>query len=82
VTGSPPGTYRTDAEQQLGRLCAELDFTSTKEILHRGLHEFLDQIQGSLNDVGNAIHDGIYARARAALDGAGPQSQVQVQAQT
>ncbi len=85
ITGSPPGTFRTTAERQLGRLCADLDFTTTKEILSLGLHEFVDGIQRSLNDAGTAIHDAIYARARAALDGAGAdgsQTQVQVQAQT
>jgi uncharacterized alpha-E superfamily protein len=81
ITGSPPGTYHTTAEQSLGRLCAELDFTSTKEILARGLHEFLDGLQASLNAVDEAVRDAIYARSRAALDDAGGQVQAQVQVQ-
>jgi uncharacterized alpha-E superfamily protein len=80
ITGSPPGTYRITAEQRLGRLCADLDFTSPKEILAVGLHEFLDGLQGSLNGIDDAIHDAMYARSRAVLDGA-VQGQVQVQAQ-
>jgi uncharacterized alpha-E superfamily protein len=61
ITGSAPGTYGNRAEQLLGRLRAELDFASTEEIVSSGLHEFLDELQASLNDVGVAIHDAFFA---------------------
>jgi uncharacterized alpha-E superfamily protein len=80
ITGSAPGTYNTWAEQQLGRLCAQLDFTSTREILKNGLHEFLDELQLALNDAGEAIHDTMYAMTRDVLDGASTEVQVQTQA--
>lgn len=61
ITGSAPGTYDNRAEQLLGRLRAELDFTSTDEIVASGLHEFLDGLQEKLNDVGVAIHEAFFA---------------------
>lgn len=79
TTGAQPGTFRNRAEQQLGRLCAHLDFTSTREVLKGGLHEFLNDLQASLNDVGDAIHDSMYSRTRDVLDETSQQRQVQVQ---
>jgi uncharacterized alpha-E superfamily protein len=61
ITGTPPGSYGNRAEQLLGRLRAELDFTSIDEIVGAGLHEFLDALQGRLNDVGMAIHEAFFA---------------------
>ena len=52
ITGSDRGTFRTPAEQQLGRLRAELDYTHIDEIIGSGLHEFIDRFQTQLNQVG------------------------------
>ena len=77
IMGSSVGTYRNRAEQRLGRLCAELDFASTEEILSRGLHEFLDGLQAELNTVGEAIHEAVFALAPS--DGGEAATQLQVQ---
>lgn len=61
ITGSPPGTFRNLAEQRLGRLRAELEYTSIQEILSAGLHEFLDGIQSKLNQIGDAIFETFFA---------------------
>jgi uncharacterized alpha-E superfamily protein len=61
IGDSPPGTYRNRAEQELGRLRAKLDFTSTSEVMSTGLHEFLDDFQQQLNDVGDAVHEAMFA---------------------
>ena len=61
ISGSAPGSYRNAAEQRLGRLRAALDFASTSEIMSRGLHEFLDDLQAELNTVGNEIRDATFA---------------------
>jgi uncharacterized alpha-E superfamily protein len=76
ITGSIPGTYGNRAEQLLGRLRAELDFASTDEIISSGLHEFLDELQANLNDVGVAIHETFFA-----AEPAQPEEQVQLQLQ-
>ena len=61
VSGSAAGSYRNAAEQRLGRLRASLDFASTSEIMSRGLHEFLDDLQAELNTVGSEIRDATFA---------------------
>jgi len=61
ISGSAPGSYRNAAEQRLGRVRAALDFASTEEIMSRGLHEFLDDLQAELNAVGSEIRDATFA---------------------
>jgi uncharacterized alpha-E superfamily protein len=55
ITGGTTGSFRNRAEQRLGRLRSELDYTNIAEIMQSGLHEFIDQFQVSLNGVGEAI---------------------------
>jgi uncharacterized alpha-E superfamily protein len=61
ITGSKPGTYRTVAEQRLGRLRSELDYGNIHEIIAGGVHEFIDGFQEKLNLVGEAICEAFFA---------------------
>lgn len=61
ISGTPAGTFGNPAEQQLGRLCAELNYVQVREIISGGLHEFLDDIQIRLNLTGEAIHNAFFA---------------------
>jgi uncharacterized alpha-E superfamily protein len=61
ISGTPMGSFGNPAEQHLGRLCAELNYIQVREIINRGLHEFLDDIQVRLNLIGDAIHNSFFA---------------------
>jgi uncharacterized alpha-E superfamily protein len=61
ISGTPIRTFGNPAEQHLGRLGAELSYLQVREIIGRGLHEFLDDIQVRLNLVGDAIHNSFFA---------------------
>jgi uncharacterized alpha-E superfamily protein len=61
ISGTPIRTFSNPAEQHLGRLCAELNYIQVREIINRGLHEFLDDIQVRLNMVGDAIQNAFFA---------------------
>jgi uncharacterized alpha-E superfamily protein len=61
ISGTPIGTFGNPAEQHIGRLCAELNYVQVREIIKRGLHEFLDNIQIRLNMVGDAVHASFFA---------------------
>ncbi len=61
VTSSSFGTFRTSAEQHLGRLRSELDYAEIDVIIKSGLHEYIDQFQTKLNNVGSAIHETFFA---------------------
>ncbi len=61
ITGGTRGNFENRAEQYLGRLRSELDYTNIDEVFATGLHEFIDQFQGKMNEVGNAISDTFFA---------------------
>ncbi|MEB3289521.1 MAG: alpha-E domain-containing protein [Leptolyngbya sp.] len=61
ISGTTPGTWRTDSDRTLGRLRSELDYLTIDEIMHQGLHEFLDSLQIRLNNVGDKIFSDFFA---------------------
>lgn len=61
ISGTPVGTFRNPAEQALGRLRSEFNYTHVEEIINPGLHEFLDVTQTRLNQIGSAIHKTFFA---------------------
>mgnify|MGYP001243176679 CR=1 FL=1 len=75
IVGSPSGSYRNLAEQRLGRLKAELAYTDVDTVINQGLHEFIDDLQVKLNQIGDAIHETFFAMRP--LDSVHPQSQSQ-----
>lgn len=61
ITGSSRGVWRNPAERALGKLRSELDYITVEEITQRGLHEFLDDLETALNDIGGKIHETFFA---------------------
>jgi uncharacterized alpha-E superfamily protein len=61
ITGTPQDVFTTRAEQELGRVRADLDFTTAESIISGGLHEFIDRFQDGLNRVGDAISASFFA---------------------
>jgi len=55
ITGSPVGTYRSEAERLIGQLRASLDYADIEQIMKGGLHEYVDSLQGQLNSISDAI---------------------------
>lgn len=60
ITGSQPRTFRIKAEKLVGRLATDFDYTSVDDVIDRGMHEFIDDLQTSLNNIGNAIHEDFF----------------------
>jgi len=61
ITGTPIGMFRNPAEQHLGQLRAELAYADIRQIIGKGLHEFLDSLQSKLNLVDQYIFDNFFA---------------------
>lgn len=58
ISGSDPGTFQNEAERELGKMKAELEYARIDEIIKYGLHEYLvDYIQFKLNKIGDAVFD-------------------------
>lgn len=64
ITGSQSGTFSNHSEQLMGRLRSSLDYADVGEIMRGGLHEFIDDFQIQLNEVGQAIADDFFVRDR------------------
>ncbi len=60
-TGSPEGALQLKAEKLLGRLRSEFEFTQAVDIIHSGLHKFIDRVQLSINEVDAAIFNSFFA---------------------
>lgn len=56
IAGTPQGTYRFQSEQFIGRLRSELDYLGIEDVIEKGLHEFIDDLQCRLNQAGDAIY--------------------------
>ncbi len=61
VSGSPTGSYNNESEKKLGKIFSDLRFTSVKEIINYGMHEYLDSFQSCMNEVGNQIHNDYFS---------------------
>ncbi|MEL7052573.1 MAG: alpha-E domain-containing protein [Cyanobacteria bacterium J06634_6] len=55
IAGTASGKPRS-SQRAMGRLRAELAYTTFDEIFRQGLHEFLDDFQRRLNNVGDCIY--------------------------
>ncbi len=55
ITGSVIGRWGNPAERNLGKLRSRIDFMMIEEIMQSGLHEFLDQTEVQINQVGECI---------------------------
>ena len=56
ITQTSPGTWCNGAERALGKLCSGLNYLTIEDIIQSGLHEFLNNMQDSINEVGNEIY--------------------------
>ncbi|WP_432822031.1 alpha-E domain-containing protein [Trichloromonas sp.] len=61
ISGTMRGRFTNRAEKSLGRLLADLDYTQIEEIKAIGLHEFLDNTQTRLNQIGAAVQETFFA---------------------
>jgi uncharacterized alpha-E superfamily protein len=57
ISGKPTGQYSNRCEKLAGALLARLNFTGAADVLERGLHEYIDDLQVSLNDLGQSIFE-------------------------
>jgi uncharacterized alpha-E superfamily protein len=61
ISGTPAGTFRCAPEKLLGQLCSDLSFTGVDEVVNAGLHEYLDELQTKMNNVGAGVYETFFA---------------------
>ena len=57
ITQTPAGAWTNGAERSLGKLCSELSYLTIEDIIQSGLHEFLNNMESSIDRVGNEIYN-------------------------
>ena len=57
ISGTPRGTFSNEAEREIGRLLADLNFSTIEEAFANGLHGYLDGLQERFNRIGGAIFE-------------------------
>ncbi|HAP00168.1 MAG TPA: hypothetical protein DCQ83_09015 [Fibrobacteres bacterium] len=60
ISGTPAGSFRNNAEKRLSRLRATIAYSNVEDIISRGLHEYLDELQSGLNAAGEGIFDSFF----------------------
>ena len=55
ISGAAEGYFRNDTDKLAGRFLAELQFSTIDEIFDYGLHQYLDDAQLKLNNIGVAL---------------------------
>lgn len=61
ISGTPIERYSLPPERLLGQLCSDLSYTSIEEIIAGGLHQYLDDLQVRINEVGAGIFESFFA---------------------
>jgi uncharacterized alpha-E superfamily protein len=83
ISGTPLGTFQFPPEKLLGQLCSDLTFASVDEIITQGLHEYLDDLQSKINQLGAGIYEVFFAfkspQAKRKAIGSFAQKQTQLQ---
>ena len=57
ISGLPLGSYSNEAERLAGSVLARLNFSNEESVFQEGLHEFIDGLQGQLNEIGQQIFE-------------------------
>jgi uncharacterized alpha-E superfamily protein len=57
ISGTPTGRYSNSCEKITGALLARLSFSGPSEVMSRGLHEYIDELQVQLNGAGQAVFE-------------------------
>ncbi len=66
ISGTMRGRFTNRSEKTLGRLLADIDYTTIEDIKSIGLHEFIDGLQTRLNNTGKAVFDTYFSIPTAA----------------
>ena len=67
ISGTPAHTFSNPAEQILGQMNSQLNYARASDIISGGLHQFLDDFQGRVNQAGIAVAESFF---RVAAPGA------------
>ena len=63
ISGCKPSEYSNQAERKIGMMRSRFQYMEVSDILRMGLHEYLDQFQTEVNELGCLIEDTFFSLA-------------------
>ena len=57
ISNSPTGSYNNNVEKEMGKILSDLRFTSVEEIINCGMHQYLNNFQFRINEIGKLVYD-------------------------
>ncbi len=60
ITGSMDGGFRSEINLEAETILSKIAYSNANEIMNNGLHEFLDNLQSDLNQLGNKIYENFF----------------------
>lgn len=73
ISGAPVGSFSNPVERALGKICADLNYATVDEVFTHGLHEYLDELQTTMNEVDDAIRKEFFSLTHEDSGRRGPQ---------
>ncbi len=64
ISGTPEFQAHSKAERVLGSLCSDLVYAQINKVIESGLHQYIDQLQSKMNEVGTEISNTFFARKK------------------
>jgi uncharacterized alpha-E superfamily protein len=61
ISGSPRGRALVSCDRLIGKLEAEMSYTTIEDVYSRGLHDFLVDLELSLSAIGSQVHHTYFA---------------------
>ncbi|MEJ2471181.1 MAG: alpha-E domain-containing protein [Desulfuromonadales bacterium] len=61
ISGTMRGRFTNQAEKALGRMLADIDYTTIDDIKAIGLHEYIDNLQTRLNRAGEVVSETFFS---------------------
>ncbi len=62
ISGTMRGRFTNRAEKSLGRLLADIDYTTIDDIKAYGLHEYIDSLQTRINHAGEVVFETFFSQ--------------------
>ncbi|MCA9398160.1 MAG: alpha-E domain-containing protein [Candidatus Omnitrophica bacterium] len=63
ISNTQLGTFNNSAEKEMGKIISQLNFNDVHDVIHYGLHEYLEDFQIKLNHLGEEIFNTFFSRS-------------------
>ncbi|MCA9406673.1 MAG: alpha-E domain-containing protein [Candidatus Omnitrophica bacterium] len=63
ISNTQLGTFNNSAEKEMGKIISQLNFNDVNDVIHYGLHEYLEDFQIKLNHLGEEIFNTFFSRS-------------------